>query len=152
MKSRVGPSWYGWARCGEGVSERKRSLTEAGEHQALSDELYQTHYKHAAKAMIRNGSVLCQDMGLSSFSHTRLHPGLWNVTWKQQHCVPSVPDSWGWKQNPDAPVLLWEPLQSTKGSIKYLMSVTPQGMWAHCTGGTQWWTQMSKYVGLCNHL
>lgn len=102
MKSRVGPSWYGWARCGEGVSERQCSLTEAEEHQALSDDLYQTHYKHAAKAMIRNGAVLCQDMGLSSFSHTRLHPGLWNVTWKQQHCVPSVPGSWGWKQNPDA--------------------------------------------------
>lgn len=41
-------------------------------------------------------------------------------------------------------------LQSTKGSINYLLSVTLWGVWAYCTGGTQWWTQMSKCVGLGN--
>lgn len=148
MKSRVGPLWCGWARCEEGVTERKHSLTEAVEHWALSDELYQTCYKHAAKAMRRNCGVLCQDMGLS-FSHLRLHPGVWNVTWQQQHCALTVPGSWGWKHT-KAPVLFWEPLQSTKGSIKYLTSVTLWSVWARGTGGTQWWTQMSKYMGHCN--
>lgn len=131
------------------VTERQHSLTEAWELWVLSGELYQTCYKHAAKAMIRNGTVLCQDMGLSSFSHSGLHLGVWNVTWKQQHCVPTVPAWWGWR-HPNALVLLWKPLQSRKGSIKHLTPVTLWGVWARCTGGTQWWTQMSKYVGLCN--
>lgn len=91
MKCRVEPSRCGWARCEEGVTERQHSLTEAWEHWALSGELYQTCYRHAARAMIRNGAVLCQDMGLSSFSHSGLCPGVWNVTWQQQHCVPTVP-------------------------------------------------------------